>query len=62
MMLVRISMLWLIEYLLINQIKGGGFENIDNYTNCELYFCEIENIHNARSALNKIWSLSYSKM
>ena len=40
-----------------NKLKGAGFENIDNYPGAEIHFCQIENIHTARNALNKIYSL-----
>jgi hypothetical protein len=42
---------------LANRVRGGGYENIDNYTNAELHFCEIQNIHDARSALNKLCTM-----
>jgi hypothetical protein len=37
-----------------NKVKGLGYENPDNYKNCELYFCDIENIHAVKTAYNKI--------
>ena len=40
-----------------NKLKGAGFENVDNYPGAEIHFCQIENIHTARNALNKIYSL-----
>ena len=40
-----------------NKIKGAGYENVENYKNAELFFCEIDNIHTARNSLNKIYSL-----
>ena len=40
-----------------NKLKGAGYENTENYRNSELFFCEIENIHTARNALNKIYSM-----
>ena len=36
-----------------NKVKGGGYESVENYENAELIFCDIENIHKARNALNK---------
>ena len=40
-----------------NKLKGAGYENTENYRGSELFFCEIENIHTARNALNKIYSM-----
>ena len=40
-----------------NKLKGAGYEDTGNYRNSELFFCEIENIHTARNALNKIYSM-----
>ena len=40
-----------------NRLKGAGFENIVNYSGSEIIFCQIENIHTARNALNKIYSI-----
>ena len=36
-----------------NKVKGGGFEDVENYECAKLIFCDIENIHKARDALNK---------
>ena len=36
-----------------NKVKGGGFEDVENYECAKLIFCDIENIHKAREALNK---------
>ena len=44
-------------YAMANRLKGAGHENTDNYNNAELFFCEIDNIHSARSGLNKIYNL-----
>ena len=33
-----------------NKFKGGGFEDLKNYRNTELYFCDIDNIHDVRKA------------
>lgn len=41
-------------------MKGGGFENTDNYSNTEIYFCEIDNIHAVRGSLSKVFSLAAS--
>ena len=43
-------------YAMANRLKGAGHENTDNYNDAELFFCEIDNIHSARSGLNKIYS------
>ena len=40
-----------------NRLKGAGHENIDNYKNAEITFCEIDNIHSARNSLSKIYSM-----
>jgi myotubularin-related protein 1/2 len=40
-----------------NQAMGGGYENADNYTDCQLEFMNIENIHVMRESLNKLYSL-----
>ena len=40
-----------------NKLKGAGFENVENYPGSEIFFCEIDNIHTARNALNKIYSM-----
>ena len=44
-----------------NRLNGGGFEKVDNYDNVDLYFCEIDNIHKARSALNGLYNLTLSE-
>ena len=36
-----------------NKVKGGGFEDVEDYECAKLIFCDIENIHKAREALNK---------
>lgn len=33
---------------------GGGFENLKYYRNCELVFCDIENIHEVRKCFQKV--------
>ena len=43
-----------------NRLNGGGYENMDHYDNVDLTFCEIDNIHKARSALNNLYSLCLS--
>jgi myotubularin-related protein 6/7/8 len=34
-----------------NTAKGGGYEDIKNYNNIPIYFCDIDNIHTMRKAL-----------
>ena len=46
---------------LANKIKGGGYEDVEHYTNAELSFCEIDNIHVARKSLQNVYSLAQSK-
>ena len=36
-----------------NKLKGGGYENMDNYPNCSLKFADIENIHSVREYTEK---------
>ena len=36
-----------------NKVKGGGFEDVENYECAKLIFCDIENIHKAREALKQ---------
>ena len=40
-----------------NKLKGAGYENVEEYGRASIVFCEIDNIHVARSALNKIYAL-----
>ena len=40
-----------------NKLKGAGYENVENYPGSEIFFCEIDNIHTARNALNKIYGM-----
>ena len=44
-----------------NRLNGGGYENMDHYDNVDLTFCEIDNIHKARNALNGMYSLCLSE-
>ena len=46
---------------LANRAKGGGYENVEHYTNAILDFCKIDNIHVARKSLENVYSLSLSK-
>ena len=36
-----------------NKVKGGGYEDVEDYQNAKLIFCNIENIHKAREAIDK---------
>lgn len=45
-----------------NKLKGGGYEDCgpnSNYTNCRLKFCDIDNIHVVRDAIEKIQSIGF---
>lgn len=44
-----------------NKLKGAGFENREHYVRAEIVFCEIDNIHVARSALSKLYSILASQ-
>ena len=44
----------------VNRVGGGGYEKEGDYDNASLQFCEIDNIHKARKALNSIYSLCLS--
>lgn len=37
-----------------NMVVGKGYENNDNYKNCEISFLDIHNIHKVRDAYKKI--------
>ena len=39
---------------LANMAKGGGYESEDAYTNAELIFLDIHNIHVMRESLRKV--------
>ena len=41
-----------------NKIKGLGFENSDHYKNCQIFFCDIDNIHKVKQAFAKMQVLS----
>lgn len=45
-----------------NQAKGGGYEQIDNYTNCRIEFVNIENIHVMRDSLQRVLQLCRQNM
>lgn len=37
-----------------NYARGGGFENMNRYKNCEMRFLNIDNIHAMRSSITKV--------
>jgi myotubularin-related protein 3/4 len=41
-----------------NHVIGGGFENTKDYQNCEIEFCDIDNIHAVRDAILKMYDLN----
>lgn len=42
-----------------NRMNKGGFENTkEYYTNCEIEFCDIDNIHGVRDAITKVYDMS----
>jgi hypothetical protein len=43
-----------------NMLKGGGVENTDNYPNCHLKHCDIDNIHAVREFTEKYTMIGYS--
>lgn len=44
---------------LANRVNKGGFENTkDHYTNCEIKFCDIDNIHGVRDAIKLVYEMS----
>jgi hypothetical protein len=43
-----------------NMLKGGGYENMDHYSNCILKFADIENIHAVREYTEKYTNIGYS--
>jgi myotubularin-related protein 1/2 len=41
---------------LANRVNKGGYENTrDYYTNCEIIFCDIDNIHIVNQSLAKLY-------
>lgn len=44
-----------------NKLKGAGFEDENNYVRTEVKFCDINNIHAARSSLAKIYQMLKEK-
>lgn len=47
---------------LANRVNKGGYENTkDYYTNCEIEFCNIGNIHAVSQAISKVYDLGFQK-
>lgn len=47
-----------------NRFKGGGYEDCSpgkSYSNCQIQFCDIGNIHDVRTAFEKMCSLPYNQ-
>lgn len=43
---------------LANKVMSGGYENTkDYYRDCDLVFCDIDNIHAVRDAITKVHEL-----
>ena len=43
---------------LTNRLNKGGYENTkDYYTNCQIVFCDIDNIHGVREAISKMYEM-----
>ena len=40
-----------------NRTTGGGYENEDNYRDCEINFLNIQNIHVMRESLRKVFEM-----
>jgi myotubularin-related protein 3/4 len=45
---------------LANRVKGGGYEYSEYYTNCEIQFMNLENIHVIRSSFQSLRLLCQS--
>jgi hypothetical protein len=45
-----------------NRFKGGGIENVNYYTNCEVHFCDIANIHGVRDGIEKMYSMGQTEV
>ena len=43
-----------------NKFKGGGYEDLRNYCNSELIFCDIDNIHEVRKVYQKMSDIKQS--
>lgn len=45
-----------------NKARGGGYETEENYSNTELSFCEVHNIHVMRESLRKLKDLCFNQV
>ena len=41
-----------------NTSKNGGFEDLKYYRNCDILFCDIDNIHEVSKCFRKIYEIS----
>ena len=39
-------------------IKNGGFEDLKYYRNCDILFCDIDNIHEVSKCFRKLYDIS----
>lgn len=44
-----------------NQFQGKGYEDVKNYKNCKLIFCDIENIHHVTKCFDKMCQIGYKE-
>ena len=42
---------------LVNRVTSGGYENSKDYKDCEIVFCDIDNIHAVRDSVGKVYEL-----
>ncbi len=42
---------------LVNRVTSGGYENSRDYKDCDIVFCDIDNIHAVSAAFNKLHEL-----
>jgi len=40
-----------------NKTRGGGYEILNTYDNCQIYFMGIDNIHKMRESRNALFDL-----
>jgi phosphatidylinositol-3-phosphatase len=43
-----------------NRFKGGGLEDTKYYTQAEVFFCDIDNIHGVRDAMTEMHKLAWT--
>lgn len=43
---------------LANRLTKGGYENTSYYTNCDIEFLDIDNIHGVRDSITKMYEIS----